>query len=315
MVHEYFLHSGIDKTYRLLTEKFVCSGLRKKVLNVVRSCHCCQINKPGKIIKSRHAVIQSSKPLDTVCVDYLGPYPATTMGYRYILVMVDSFTRLVRLYPTSSATSQQALSAVKNYVREMGTPHKVLSDNGTHFRSKTWIKGLQNLHIKPHFTAIRRPQQNLSERVNNEIVKYLRICAGNRQEQWARYLADIENNINLTYNASIKMTPHEAHFNQVPLRPWAMLPCYEPPLRITMDERIDQVRDNLRKRMITLQDRNANRAPLKKFRIGELVLVKSKVQIKPGIKKTPKLCPKYNGPFRISDVLGTSTYAVAKNDA
>ena len=57
-------------------------------------CEPCQI---GKQIKSKHlsvASVQTSRPLELLHIDFMGPARVQSLGgKKYILVVVDDFTR------------------------------------------------------------------------------------------------------------------------------------------------------------------------------------------------------------------------------
>ena len=57
-------------------------------------CRPCQI---GKQIKSKHpsvATVQTSRPLELLHIDFMGPARVQSLGEKkYILVVVDDFTR------------------------------------------------------------------------------------------------------------------------------------------------------------------------------------------------------------------------------
>ena len=61
---------------------------------------------------------------------------------------IDVYKRQ-RLYPMKRATTTVTLNKLKEYIREIGNPKEILTDNGSQFTSKTWIKQLRELGIKP----------------------------------------------------------------------------------------------------------------------------------------------------------------------
>ena len=96
------------------------------------------------------------------------------------------------------------------------------------------ITTLQELHIKPKFTAVRNPCTNLAERINRQLGNMFRALTSERHSKWARYLGLIEACINQTYHETIETTPYEAQLGRKPERDWAkyvdseMVPANQP---------------------------------------------------------------------------------------
>ena len=81
----------------------------------------------------------------------------------YLLVVLDVFTRFVKLYPIKKATSLVlAKKIVSEYIVEVGRPTIILSDHGSQFTSNTWREtlGWENILVK--HTSIYHPQSNPS---------------------------------------------------------------------------------------------------------------------------------------------------------
>ncbi|CAF5188296.1 unnamed protein product, partial [Rotaria sp. Silwood1] len=99
-------HLGRRKTLSRLISRFYWPHMRRDVTNYVRACILCQQyksnnQKPGGLMKP----IIVSEPWHTVGIDITGPLPKTRRGNRFILVVVDYFTKWVELFPLQSIKS------------------------------------------------------------------------------------------------------------------------------------------------------------------------------------------------------------------
>jgi transposase InsO family protein len=104
-------------------------------------------------------------PGDLCATDFFGPLPVGRGGVRYILVILDVFSKFVKLYPLRAATTRACLNRVtEHYVTQVIQSKCILSDNGTQFASPTWRKTLAELGIDVKFSPVRHPQANHSER-------------------------------------------------------------------------------------------------------------------------------------------------------
>ena len=124
-------------------------------------------------------------------MDYYGPLPTSTSGVKYILVVVDNFKKYVKLYTMKKATMAITLNKLKLYIQEVGKPKSILTDNGTQFTSRSWIKSLGDLGIKPKYTAIQNPCTNLAERVNQQLGNIFRVMVGGHHTKWAKYVKTV----------------------------------------------------------------------------------------------------------------------------
>lgn len=67
--------------------------------------------------------------MECLNIDFIGPFP----DGGYILVIVDTFTRWVELFPTTDCTAASAAQALLQHFGRFGAPHQLRSDNGPHF--------------------------------------------------------------------------------------------------------------------------------------------------------------------------------------
>ena len=67
-----------------------------------------------------------------VCMDIVGPLPITSKENRYILTIIDRFTRFVMAIPLPNIDAITVARAfVNQWIYMFGAPEKALSDNGT----------------------------------------------------------------------------------------------------------------------------------------------------------------------------------------
>lgn len=178
--HELYGHPGKYKTFHVLRESCSFRDMNRIVGGIVKSCDICQRTKPvnfnagGPITSHR-----PSKVLETVSVDLMGPLPVGRGGVRYILAMVDTFSKYTRLYALRKATTAAILRRITDeYIGEVGTPTSILTDNGTQFTAQIWKDRLERLGIHLKYATTYHPQSNPVERYNREIGRILRTyCA------------------------------------------------------------------------------------------------------------------------------------------
>jgi len=100
-VHEEYGHLGMEKTSEVILKTFWFPNLREKVKNFISNCLKCILYSPvyGKKEGELHPIPKTPIPFDTICIDYYGPLEKTGKKNRYLFVIIDAFTKFVRLYP------------------------------------------------------------------------------------------------------------------------------------------------------------------------------------------------------------------------
>ncbi len=53
-----------------------------------------------------------------------------SQDYRYVLSVVDHFSRYVKFYPLKSKHTKGVIEALAQYVTDFGAPHRIILDNG-----------------------------------------------------------------------------------------------------------------------------------------------------------------------------------------
>ena len=62
-------------------------------------------------IRASRFVLSTLKPMERIAIDTIGPLP-NAMGFEYIIVIIDSFTRYVELFPKQEVTAIDAADAL-----------------------------------------------------------------------------------------------------------------------------------------------------------------------------------------------------------
>ena len=74
-------------------------------------------------------------------MEFVGPYP----DKGYLLVIIDTFTLYVNIYPVPEATAKSAVSGLIKHFGLYGSPKYIRSDNGSHF-----VRERSHPPIPPH---------------------------------------------------------------------------------------------------------------------------------------------------------------------
>ena len=101
-----------------------------------------------------------------IALDTIGPLE-NSHQFRYILVIIDTFTRYVEFFPTKNVTVEEATDALWQQSYRFGTPLKIMTDCGSQFMNAT-LEGYATLSgVRHHFTISYSTKENgIVERAN-----------------------------------------------------------------------------------------------------------------------------------------------------
>jgi hypothetical protein len=254
----------------------------------------------------------SEGPHEMVSLDLIGPLPSGKLGAKYLLVMLDIFSKYVQIYPLRRATTKAILNKIeKQYIPTCGKFSKILNDNGTKFHSKQWANQLKNLGIKIIRTTTYHPEGNPVERANREIGRILRTYCHGKHTSLVSYVKKIEFWINNTMHSTTGYTPQvlmgKPH-KTVTLRQLVEFP------REDIKEDTEVVIQLARKKMKKMaQQRNLCIDKGKTFiqyTVGQQVLVKEQRLSSAEDREIKKLFLLYRGPYIITEDRKNNTVVI-----
>ena len=115
-------HQCRDKTLSLVKDRFVWYGMTRDVETWITNCNRCIRRKKPTNERTALVNIESSQPLELVCIDYLS-LERSKGGYESILVITDHFTRYVIAIPSRNQTAKTTAEAFfNNFVVHYGLP-------------------------------------------------------------------------------------------------------------------------------------------------------------------------------------------------
>ena len=213
---------GAMKVVKALEENWHIKNINHKVRRHIKNCFICQLVKSNNEKKEGVMIpITSQKKLEKVFLDICGPFPRSggRHRYKYIIIMMDHFTKFIKLYPVNRATTLKVLGVITNqYLPEIGKPMSIITDHGTQFKGRRWRDTLLALGIKTYKTSVYHPSSNPAERVLREVGRILRTYCHRQLKKWQEYLSATEEFLNLPHHPAIGITPFTATYEKPPPR-------------------------------------------------------------------------------------------------
>ena len=192
-------------------------GHKRDLQNHCKACDACLRNKPVTR-KIRHQMVSFSagEPLERMAVDICGPLHESEQGNKYIIVLMDYFTKWCELIPVQDHTAKTvAQELVSKVFTKIGVPLALHSDQGTEFLSSLFQETCELFGIQKTRTTPWRPQSDgLVERLNRTIGAMLRQYVAQDQKDWDYWLPFVSMAYNSTIQASTKHSPYYLMFGR-----------------------------------------------------------------------------------------------------
>lgn len=314
--HDQIGHFSFDKTYDKIKSDYWWPKMRRTIQKYVESCLECAHSKGqgGKKPGELHPIPKDDCPFQTIHFDHLGPFIRSRKKNCYLFVIIDAFTKFAVLVPVKNTKSSTSIKALRNYCHLFGVPKRVISDRGSGFTSKSFKAFLSSLGIKQILNAVATPRANGQvERYNRTILSALTSAnQGKPENQWDEFVSEVQWGLNNTINQGIGKTPAQALFG---LRMTGMGDaCLRANIQVedsqdenNLDSMRKEISERVEKSQLKQKERFDKHRKQMKFKVGDLVRIEREI---PATGQSRKLVAKYQGPYRITQMLGHDRYEV-----
>lgn len=323
------MHAGITRTLGILRKRFAWRKMRDTVVAVIAACLPCQRVKAALAQKGAPLLpLPREGPWHTVGMDLFGPLPTTVARNKFVLVIVDHFTKWPIAVPLRTTTAAVVIDQLFLLINEHGCPCRLLTDRGPQFMDKTVRALCAKLGTEKVFTTAYYPQGDGIAEAFMKVLKHnLAILMEDDPHNWDRALPQLL--------FAYRNTPHPSTGDT----PFRLLYGYDArwPSDVVLHELTQPhtprtvIHDLLELRMKSL--RNARRIAFNtmakcferaqarraealqpkatSYKKGQLVWVKTS-DFERRRTNAPKMAPKFTGPYRILGVHSNAkTYRVA----
>ena len=210
---------GGRKLYMTLRREYYWPTMAMDCYATVRNCAECAKNRLK--LRRNAAPMQlfpATSPLESVSIDILGDLIQTPRGHRYLLVICDRFTKLVRTVPLGQKSPLAIARAfLTNWVFVYGPPVDLLSDNGKQFASRLFQEVCRILGVKNRFTSTYHPQCNGQvERFNRTLLSAIRHYVGDHPKEWDLFTDALTFAYNTQTHATTGLSPFELILSKPP---------------------------------------------------------------------------------------------------
>ena len=309
-------HFGVTKTQTAVERLFWWPTVRQDVKQFVLTCHSCQRAKSSNAKRAGFLV-----PLDipnrrwsSISVDLITQLPETVNGNTCIVVFVDRLSKMVHFAaaPTHTGALECAKLFRHNVVRLHGLPRDIVSDKDARWKGKFWTELCRLCGITQKMSTPYHPQTDgQTERANRTLEEMLRHFVNPTRNDWDEHLDAAEFACNNAWHESIRSTPFLLNTGQQPYTPASIgLDTDVPSAKSFLKDLQDAVREAkhylgmAQQRQKAYHDQNRRELTLV---VGQQVLLSTR-NIRWQGPGTPKLMPKWLGPFEVEKAVGPVAY-------
>ena len=317
--HENHCHIGIQKTLQVLKCRYFWPRMEETVSVVINSCQVCALHKQSSPCDKAPLIITvTGEPFERIAMDLTEPFTTTKAGNRYILDIIDHFSKFCVLVAIKNVEAKTVCQAVYKYwITLFGAPIEIISDNGTSFKNDMKREFSKLLGTKEIFSPPYYPQGNgLVERLFRTAKSMIKLSTEENKKEWDEVLPTVNMALRNSVSQSIKFTPYEVLFGKRARLPidWQFNYVqgkntmkktegdYIIQLKTNLKKIEEMVRTNLQASIIKQADYYNKKKLYRNLKVGDLIMVRQ-TRNKEGRKKY-----RYCGPYEIVKKLGEWTY-------
>ena len=223
MTHENFAHMGVKKTLSLLAEKYYWINMNFDVKLYVGACKSCAEKKNSPKKQHTKGSLQANYPFQKISIDITGPLPGGSHGEKYILGIIDNFSRYASLIPLQRATAGEVARALyERWITVFGAPDVIHSDRGTEFENKVIYELCALFGIRKSKSSPYYPQGNgIIERLFRTVKDMLYATMKATGKNWTKILPTVEMALRCSHNSSNTFSPYEIIFGKPMTTPFS----------------------------------------------------------------------------------------------
>lgn len=320
-------HFASKRTLGRIREHAYWPGMTRDVEEWYKACPTCACRRQPRQNRLRAPMghVAAAYPFERVAVDLMGPLPETDGKNKYILAIVDYFSKWLELLALPDIKAETiAVRLVEDVFSRYGLPESLHSDQGSQFESALFQEVCKLFGIQKTRTTPYHPQgDGLVERANRTVKEVLTAYTSEHQRDWDCWLPQTQLAYNTSEHSSTGYTPYFLLFGREARLPLDVLvasphdqpvpqslPEYVVDLRSRQTEAFERVRETLEvshRRQKSYYDRSAGACDLA---VGSKVWLYSSA-VKRG--RSPKFHRPWGGPWIIVGRPSNAVYKIRRD--
>ena len=287
MAHDAHLtggHYGAEKVYQRLSHDWAWQNMRDEIFNYCRSCVTCgRTNAPRDM---RPAPLQPVLPEatffnQTVHWDMTGKLNKGELGGYYILIIIDSYSGLLKLVSLPNKSAELVSQAlIDHWITSHSLMNRLIGDQGSENVAKVTQNLCQKLNIDQAWCSKGKPSANgLAERAVRSTKEYIKKLV-DKNQNWEGLLRSLEYSFNICPSSTRKYSAfHLAYGRRPTVSPFTPVSTNysECPTEQKLHQHLllqDHVRELRHKSFLQQKTAFDKKAKLRIVEIGDIIFVK-----------------------------------------
>ena len=302
LYHRILCHAGSQKVFKFLQDNYEMDQFEETVRNTVRSCKICQ---EGKVFtektKEVNQTLTAKEPFESLYIDFCGPLRTTLSGKKYILAIIDQFSKYIILRPVTSQDEKTLVKILTEYwILKFGTPKVIHVDNGRCFVSTIFKQLAKKYNFDIQYSSPYHHQANGQiERQFRTIRDWLYCCIKDKLfRDWEECLPHIEFTMNSTIQKTTMCSPGEVIFGRKL--------SIDRFVGVNEDTKGKSIRYKKIAQIMEHTGPEKEKVTSRSFEIGDLVYVK--------VENRHKQEKRYDGPYTVIRKNHERSYRLQKSD-
>ena len=215
-IHTSLTHAGTEKVTQYITYKYDMENMKEEIKKVISQCEACQKTKTVTTRTKEETIKLSAKePWEKIYIDICGPLRETAQRKKYIIAIIDQFSRYISLTAMSKQDEGTVTETIMTkWILRFGAPKEIHVDCGKVFEGSSMKELARKTGAKIWFSSPYHHNTNgVVERQFRTIRDYINSTVMDRQQKdWGRILPEIEFTMNATMQKTLGKSPAEVIF-------------------------------------------------------------------------------------------------------
>ena len=198
-------HLGPDRTSKQVQQRAYWVAWSRDVRAFVRACpECACYTRTDAPHQGLMQVAPVGEPWERVAMDITGPHPVSKAGNRFILTVLDHFTKWTEAFPLRNHEAVTVARVLADQVfARFGIPRQLLSDRGAEFEGSLMKELCRVLEIEKLKTTAYKPSTNGAiERFHRTLNSMLAKVVDENHRDWDERLQAVM--------AAYRASPHDS---------------------------------------------------------------------------------------------------------
>jgi len=293
----------------------------------INSCEPCAQYHRGVI--KHQALMQTDlvgEPWERLSIDITGCHPTSLRSRKYILTVVDHFSKWAEAIPLTNHTAPTVAKALMMHVfSRFGTPKQILTDRGPEFESEIFSELMRCMEIDKLRCVAYKPSTNaIAERFHRTLNSMLGKVVSENQRDWDEKLHIVMAAYRASIHNSTGFSPNKLFLGReirMPLDLVMGIPDSEREITQSPDQYIQKMMNDVelnyelaREQLRVTAERRKKNYDMKikeaQFKIGDWVWYYYPRRY---LHRSPKWQRMYTGPFLVTHVIAPVNFVLQKS--